>query len=182
MKKLIVFEWITLDGIFDADTMNDWFIPYHSDARANYIQQMINNSDSLLYGRETYQMLYPYWSSLKNNEMGVAEKLNNAPKYVVSSSLKKAEWKNSTIIKGNIIDEIKKLKQQQGSYILLQGSAHLADLLAANDMVDEFHFLVQPHVAGEGKRFFKKGMQRELHLQSSESLDKGVLKLVYRAS
>src|SRR6476469_7697975 len=121
MKKIIASEWISLDGVFDASLMGEWNAPYHSDSRADYIRESILSCDAMLYGRKTYEMLAPYWSSLKNNEMGVADKLNNAPKYVVSSSLQKAEWGDSTIIRGNIIREIEKLKTSSGGDILVQG-------------------------------------------------------------
>ena len=91
MRKLIVSEWVTLDGVFDADTMEQWFIPYHSDERGNYIKEGTVACDTILYGRTTFEMLAPYWSSFKNNEMGIADKLNSVPKFVVSSNLKKAE-------------------------------------------------------------------------------------------
>jgi dihydrofolate reductase len=97
MRQLIATEWVSLDGIFDSSSMEQWFNPYHSDSRAKYIQDTIQNCDAMLYGRNTYEMLFPYWSSLKNNEMGVADKLNKAKKYVVSSTLKEANWENSTI-------------------------------------------------------------------------------------
>jgi dihydrofolate reductase len=90
MRKLIVTEWVSLDGIFDAGSMNKWWMPFDSETRQKYIQDTINNCEIMLYGRTTYEMLYPYWSSFKNNEQGVADKLNNCKKYVVSSKLKKA--------------------------------------------------------------------------------------------
>src|SRR5450432_643425 len=106
MRKLVVSAWVTLDGVFDADTMNQWFIPYDSEERQAYIRDGILASDAILFGRKTYEMLEPYWSALKNNEMGVADKLNSVPKFVVSSSLKKAAWNNSTIIKEKVVEEI----------------------------------------------------------------------------
>jgi dihydrofolate reductase len=115
MRQLVVSEWVTLDGVFDADIMEQWFNPYHSDDRAEYIKETILASDAILLGRATYEMLAPYWSSLWNNEMGIADRLNSLPKYVVSSTLKKAEWNNSTIIKENVMEEITKLKQRPRS-------------------------------------------------------------------
>src|SRR5678809_1709795 len=82
MRKLIVTEWVSLDGIFDASSMNQWWMPFDSASRQQYIQDTINNCEIMLYGRTTYEMLYPYWSSFKNNEQGVADKLNNCRKYV----------------------------------------------------------------------------------------------------
>jgi dihydrofolate reductase len=180
MKKLIVKEWITLDGVFDASSMNQWHAPYHSDSRARCIIEDILGADAFLYGRATYEMLAPYWSALKNNEMGVADKLNSAPKYVVSTTLQKAEWNNSTIISNDVVDEVKKLKEQPGGYILVDGSATLVHTLMEAGLVDEFRFLVHPVIMGSGKRFFKEGEPiTNLKLVSSQTLDLGVLQLVY---
>src|SRR5258706_5831261 len=109
MRKIVVSAWVTVDGVFDADSMQQWFLPFDSIARQEYIRDGIAEADALLLGKTTYEMLAPYWSSMKNNEMGVAAKLNSVPKFVVSTTLKKAEWNNSTIISANVIDEIKKL-------------------------------------------------------------------------
>lgn len=125
MRKLIITEWISLDGIFDATSMGKWFNPFHSESRASLIQETINNCDVMLYGRVTYEMLYPYWSEFQNNEMGVAEKLNKAKKCVVSSTLKKAPWENSVILGKDFIKEVEKIKAEDGGYILMQGSASL---------------------------------------------------------
>ncbi len=90
--------------------MEQWFHPYHSDERGEFIKEQILACDALLLGRATYEMLAPYWSSLKNDEMGIADKMNGVTKYVASSTLRKAEWNNSNIVSGNVVDEIAKLK------------------------------------------------------------------------
>src|ERR1700761_4040831 len=98
MRKLVITEWVSLDGVFDAGLMEKWWLPFDSKARQQYIQETINGCEIMLYGRKTYEMLYPYWSSFTNNEQGVADKLNQGKKYVVSSRLEYAEWKNSIIL------------------------------------------------------------------------------------
>lgn len=117
MRKLIVSEWVTLDGVFDADTMDQWWSPYDSVQRQVYIKEGIVGCEVMLYGRTTYEMLAPYWSAQENDDNGPASKLNSVRKYVVSSTLKKAAWNNSTIIRENVIAEIAKLKQQSGGDI-----------------------------------------------------------------
>ncbi len=180
MKKLIVFEWVTLDGIFDATTMNQWFIPYDSKERQACIAENIHGSDAILFGRETYEMLAPYWSSLKNNEMGVADKLNNVQKYVASTTMKKADWNNTTIISKNLAEEVAKLKKQPGKQILVEGSAVLVQSLAEAGLVDEYRLLVHPFIMGSGKRFFKEGATPAgLTLISSQPLPSGVTLLCY---
>jgi dihydrofolate reductase len=181
MRKIIVLERITLDGIFDAASMSEWDHPYHSDERAEVISRGIQDSDAYLLGRTTYEMLAPGWSALKNNEYGIADKLNSMKKYVVSSSLKKAEWNNSEIISDNVFEEIGKLKQQPGQSILVHGSAQLVQGLLAADLVDELQLLVHPFVWGRGKKLFRDGAQTlKLELIEAKSLELGAVLLRYQ--
>jgi dihydrofolate reductase len=106
MGRIVVSEWMSLDGVFDAASMGEWFNPFHSDKRAAWIRAGIDACESMLYGRVTYQMLAPYWSALKNNEMGVAAKLNGVKKYVVSATLEKDEWGNSSFLRTDAVREI----------------------------------------------------------------------------
>ncbi|MCD2424233.1 dihydrofolate reductase family protein [Niabella pedocola] len=179
MRKIIVTEWMSLDGITDAGTMAEWFNPYHSDSRANAIRETIHNSEIMLYGRVTYQMLYPYWSALKNNEMGVAEKLNTSKKYVVSASLTEAPWEHTTIIKEDPVRAITELRGQEGGPVLVQGSATLVKTLAASGLVDEWKLLVQPHIMGTGAGNLFPGIHASLELMQVQQLEKGVLQLCY---
>lgn len=179
MRKIIVNEWVTLDGVFDADRFEQWFNPYDSTERQEYIRKLILASDAFLYGRTTYEELAAFWSPLKNNEMGVADKNNSAPKYVVSSTLEKADWNNSTIIKQNVVEEITNLKQQPGEQILLAGSATLVESLLETDLIDEYQFLVHPIILGGGKRFFKDEGKISLKLVEAKMFDKGVMFLRY---
>jgi len=180
MRKLVVSAWISLDGVFDVDTMPQWYTPFDSEARQTYIREGILACDAILFGRTTYEMLAPYWSSLHENEMGVAAKLNSAPKYVVSSNLEKADWNNTTIISDDVIAEIAKLKEMPGREIQIEGSATLVQSLMKADLIDEYRLLVHPIIAGKGKRFFKEGMTTAgLTLIKTQPLDKGVLVLYY---
>lgn len=181
MRKLIVSAWISIDGVFDAELMPQWYAPFDSESRQAYIRDGILECDAFMFGRNTYEMLASYWSSLKNNEMGVAAKLNSAPKYVISSTLKNAGWDNSIIISENVAAEIKKLKQQAGGDIQIEGSAELVQSLMKADLIDEYRFLVHPIIMGNGKRFFKDGAQTSgLNLYKTEKLDKGVIALYYQ--
>lgn len=180
MRKLVVFEWITMDGIFDAGTMDQWFFPYDSESRQACITENILGSDAMLFGSTTYEMLAPYWSALKNNEMGIANKLNTVAKYVVSSTMKKADWNSSTIIGEDVVAAVAKLKQQPGKQILIQGSGILTQSLTAAGLVDEYRLLVHPVMIGSGKRFFAEGMQAKgLQLVKTQTLDKDVVLLCY---
>ena len=180
MRKLIVTEWVSLDGIFDASSMNKWWMPFDSTNRQQYIQDTINNCEIMLYGRTTYEMLYPYWSSFKNNEQGVADKLNNCKKYVVSSKLKKAPWGDTTILGKNFVKEIEKVKQENGGYILVQGSSTLLKPLLEAGLVDELKLLINPALAGSGERPFREDINCELELLQFQQFEKNVVLLNYK--
>lgn len=179
MRKLIVTEWVSLDGIFDAGLMAQWFNPYHSDSRAQSIKSVIDDCEIMLYGRKTYEMLYPYWSSLKNNEMGVAEKLNKVEKYVVSATMKDAPWEKTTIVKGDIPAQIRALKEEGGGAILVQGSGQLVQTLLKEGLVDSLKLLIQPHIMGTGARLFEGVMDTGLACSEVRQLDNGVLAVTY---
>jgi dihydrofolate reductase len=182
MRKVVASAWITLDGVFDAGSMSEWFLPYHTDERGKIITEWIMACDTYLLGRTTYQMLAPHWSALKNNEMGIADKLNNVQKIVVSSTLEKAEWNNSIIINKNVPEEITKLKEQSGGDLLIAGSATLVQSLMEADLIDEYRFLVQPVIMGSGKRYFKEGMHTAgLKLVRNEAVGAGVVFLCYQS-
>jgi dihydrofolate reductase len=181
MRKLVVSAWVTLDGVFDADLMEKWFFPYDSPERQNYIRDGILACGAILIGRTTYEMLASYWAPQKNNEQGVAAKLNSVEKFVVSTKLKKADWNNSTIINENVIEEVKRLKQQPGNEIQIEGSATLVQSLMEAGVIDEFRLLVHPVVMGSGKRFFKEGVTiNTFKLIKAQTLEKGVMLLCYQ--
>lgn len=185
MRKIVVSEWITLDGVFDSDPryFGEWFIPYDSDGRAAYIQKTVLGCGAFLMGSATYNMLAPYWSVLKNDEFGLADKMNSTPKYVVSTTLEKADWHNTQrFIRENVVEEIRKIKQEPGDYILIPGSATLVQSLMEADLIDEYRFLVHPIIMGSGKRFFK-GIKQKLDLEftSSRVFKSGVVLLCYQS-
>jgi dihydrofolate reductase len=180
VRKIFVKEWITLDGVFDADNMDQWWNPYDSTERQKYIMDVYSGCDVYLLGRITYEMLWPFWSTQTNDD-GPGRMLNSMKKYVVSSTLKKAPWKESTIIRGNVVEEITRLKQQPGKDILIDGSATLVQSLMENDLIDEYRLLVQPIIMRSGKRFFKEGMLiTRLKLVKSETLNLGIIALTYQ--
>ena len=181
MRKLIVSEWLTLDGVFDGDTMGQWELPFNSDDKLAFVKEGILSSDALLVGHVTYDMLAAYWPAQKNNEMGWADWVNSMPKYVVSSTLEKADWNNSTILKKDVVEEITHLKQQSGRQILIPGSATLVQSLMRTDLIDEYQFLVHPIMMGSGKRFYKEGMNTSgLKLIETRTFSSGVVLLCFQ--
>ena len=179
MRNLIITSWVSLDGRFDASSTHKWWLPFDSANRQEYIQDTINNCEIMLYGRKTYEMLYPYWSLFKHNEQGVADKLNNCKKYVVSSKLKKAPWGDSTILRGNFVKEIEKVKSEAGGYILVQGSASLVKPLLEAGVVDELKLLINPCIVGNGERLLFEGINCNLQFLEFKQFDKNVVLLTY---
>ena len=180
MRKIVVKEWMTLDGVFDADTMDHWWNPYDSAERQKHILEVYKRGDVYLLGRTTYEMLWPFWSKQADDD-GAGQILNQMKKYVVSTTLKKAPWKESTIIKGNVVEEITTLKRQPGKDIIIDGSASLVQSLMGTDLIDEYRFLVQPMIIEKGRRFWTSEMpQLRLRLVESKMLRLGVLALTYQ--
>jgi dihydrofolate reductase len=180
MRKLVVKEWMTLDGVFDVETMDQWWNPYDSTERQKYIMEVYSRGDVYLLGRTTYEMLWPFWSTQTNDE-GPGRLLNRMKKYVVSTTLQTAPWKESTIIKGNVVEEITNLKYQPGKDIIIDGSVSLVHSLMGTDLIDEYQFLVLPIIMGRGRRFFTDGMPpTKLRLVESTTLSLGVLALTYQ--
>jgi len=141
MRKLWVKAWMTLDGVFDADTMDYWWHPYDSAERRAYITEEYARGDAYLLGRTTYTMLWPGWSTQTTGD-GPGPILNRMKKYVVSATLPAAPWKESTIIRGNVAEAIAELKRQPGKDIIIDGSASLVQSLMGTDLIDEYRFLV----------------------------------------
>ncbi len=180
MRKLWVKAWMTLDGVFDADTMEHWWHSTDSAERQQYIMEEYSKGDAYLLGRVTYEMLWPGWSTQTTGD-GPGPILNRMHKYVVSTTLSTAPWKESTIIRGNVVEELTKLKQQPGKDIIIDGSASLVQSLMGTDLIDEYRFLVLPFIMGRGRRFFPEGTpQTKLRLVESKMLSFGAFALAYQ--
>jgi dihydrofolate reductase len=185
IRKLWVKAWMTLDGVFDADTMDHWWPPADEAAvdearRLEYIVEEYKKGDVYLLGRTTYEMLWPGWSTQTTGD-GPGPILNRMKKYVVSTTLSAAPWKESTIIRENVVEEITKLKQQPGKDIIIDGSATLVHSLMGTDLIDEYRFLVLPFIMGRGRRFFPEGTPpTKLRLVESKRLSFETLALIYQ--
>jgi dihydrofolate reductase len=173
MRKLVVTEFVSLDGIMEDPA---WTFPYWNDETAKFKGEETTASDALLLGRVTYQGFAAAWPQSK--DLGAAY-FNGVRKYVVSTTLDKVEWNNSTLINGNIVAEINKLKQQDGNDITVHGSGTLVQTLIKHDLVDRYRLLVYPLVVGKGKRLFQEGTTTTLKLVESQSFSTGVVALIY---
>jgi dihydrofolate reductase len=176
MRKIVVTEFMSADGVME-DPM--WTTPYWADDIAKYKFDELFASDAMLLGRITYQGFAEAWPG-RTDAQGFGDRMNNLPKYVVSSTLEKAEWNNSHIIKAsNMAEEIARLKQQDGEDILIGGSAMLSDSLIRLGLVDVVKLLVYPVVVGGGKRLFKDGTKANLKLADTQTFSTGVIALIY---
>ena len=154
MSKIIVSEFLTLDGVMERP--EDWQFPYFSVDLAEFVKAEIHALDAQLLGRVTYDIFAASWPTQTNNEFGIADKLNSMPKYVVSSTLKKGDWNPTTVIIGNVVEAITKLKQQPIGTIGVTGSATLVQSLMETDLIDEYHLQIYPIVLGKGRRLFQR--------------------------
>ncbi len=177
MRKLVVTQFVTLDGVMEDP--HKWSFPYWNDEIAKIKYDEMFASDAQLLGRVTYQGFAAAWPS-RTDEQGFADRLNSLPKYVVSTTLEKAEWNNSHLIKENIPEEISRLKQQPGQDILVHGSRTLVQTLIQHDLIDQYNLLVYPIVLGNGKRLFKDGSKANLKLVETKTFSTGVILARYQ--
>lgn len=174
MRKIIVSEFLSLDGVMENPA---WSFKYWNDEIAKFKAGEDYTTDALLLGRVTYDGFSQAWPNSKDEG---APRINGMPKYVVSNTLKNPEWNNSHVISGNIVDELKKLKQQDGKNLLLYGSGKLAQWLMQNDLVDQYSLLIYPLVLGTGQRLFPEGSPNTpLKLINSQTFSNGVTAMVY---
>jgi dihydrofolate reductase len=176
VRKLVTSVYVTLDGVMEDPR---WSFPFWSDEAAKFAYDQLFASDALLLGRVTYEGFASAWPG-QTDEQGFADRMNSLPKYVVSTTLEEATWNNSTLIKGNVAEEVTRLKQQPGQNLLIYGSADLTRTLMRHDLIDEYRIWVHPVVQGSGKRLFGEGIEKTLRLADAKPLDSGVVILSYQ--
>lgn len=184
MGKIIVTEFVSLDGVMEAPGGGEdykhagWTFNIDRGEEGNTFKlKETADSEALLLGRVTYEGFAKAWPS---REGEFADKFNEMPKYVVSSTLKKADWNNSTILNGDVTEEITKLKKEKNGNIVVHGSAQLVQALAANDLIDELRLMVFPVILGSGKKLFgETDGKRSMKLISSQIVGDGVAILIY---
>ncbi len=185
MRRVIVSEFVTLDGVMEdpggAEKFEHggWTWPYMNEEIGKFKFDELFGSDALLLGRVTYQGFADAWPS-RTDEQGFADRMNGLSKYVVSTTLEVVEWHNSRLIKGNVAEEVSKLKQQPGQDILVAGSGALVHALRQHDLIDEYRLLVYPVVLGSGRRLFRYGSNTTLRLEETKTFSSGVVLLRYQ--
>jgi len=186
MRKIIVAEFITLDGVIQAPGSADedtdggfvhggWTLPYwHDDIGAHFFEAM-QQTDTLLLGRKTWQTHGDAFDPMPAGDP-FGDVMKRVGKVVVSTTLQStANWRNSNLIRSNVVEEVRNLKEQPGKNIMSDGSSVLIHTLIENDLVDGFALHVYPLVLGSGKKLFPDGKRVNLRLLSSEALPTGVV-------
>jgi dihydrofolate reductase len=173
--RLVATEYVSLDGVFEEP--GHWSFPYFDEEAAGFKFEELRSSDALLLGRKTYEGFAAAWPTMQGTgEFG--EKMNTMPKYVVSSTMERADWSGSKIIKGDAAAEIRKLKEQPGQDLLLSGSAQLFNSLMRENLIDLYRLMVHPIVVGKGKRLFAESAdQKGLELTGTKRFPKGIVVL-----
>jgi dihydrofolate reductase len=189
MRKLIVSEFVTLDGVMQAPGGKDedrdggfehggWTLPYWHDAIGETFGAMMKDADALLLGRRTYVTHAEAFEPMPPGDK-FGDMMNAPKKYVVSRTLERPTWRDTTIIRENVIDSVRALKAQPGKNILTDGSSRLVHALLAHDLVDELHLLVYPLTMGSGKRVLPNGVHATFSLRSATPYPTGVVGLHY---
>lgn len=174
MRKVIVSTYMALNGVID-DPM--WTFPYWSDDIAEYQYTDLFAADALLLGRETYQAFAEAWTARAGSD-AFADRINAMPKYVASRTLETAVW-NSTVLKGDVLEEIAKLKAQPGMNILKYGGGELLSTLIQGGLLDELHLLIFPLTVSGSVRLVPDGSEGKLKLVNSKTFSTGVIALTY---
>jgi dihydrofolate reductase len=179
MRRVGAWELVSLDGVMERP--EEWAFSYSDDEMREASASGMAASDALLLGRVTYEHLAAYWPNQPGGEPMV-DYINSVPKYVVSGTLEEPlAWNNSTIISGNVAEEIARLKRQPGKDITILGSDTLVRSLLRDGLLDELTLMVHPVVLGSGKRLFEdRSDARALMLASSRTFSTGVVSLAYR--
>jgi dihydrofolate reductase len=177
VRKLVVSEFVSLDGVVQDPA---WTFQFGSEDRDQYKFDELAAADALLLGRVTYEGFAAAWPQMEEQTGEYGAWMNGYPKHVVSTTLKEPlEWKNSALIKGDLTEEVARLKDRPGKDILVFGSGDLVNSLMQHDLVDEYRMMVFPVVVGSGKRLFGEGDTKTLKLVGSQTFDSGAVVLTY---
>jgi dihydrofolate reductase len=183
MPKIVVNAFLTLDGVMQAPSGPDedreggfahggWQAPYFDDVMGRLVTEGIADADGFLLGRKTYDIFANYWPRITDPDNPIATALNARPKYVVSRSLERVTWNNSSLLEGDVVAELRKLRRQPGRTVQTWGSSDLLQTLLKNDLIDEYRLFIVPVVLGSGKRLFGSGTV-PLALRELESVTSG---------
>jgi len=177
VRRLIVSEFVSLDGVVENPA---WTFQFGSEDRDKYKFDELAAADALLLGRVTYEGFAAAWPQMEEQTGEYGAWMNGYPKHVVSTTLEEPlGWKNSSLIEGDLAEEVAGLKQQEGKDILVFGSGDLVNALMRHDLIDEYRLMIFPVVVGSGKRLFGEGDTKTLKLVGTQTFDSGAVVLTY---
>jgi dihydrofolate reductase len=195
MRKVVVVEWMTLDGVVQAPGAPDedtsggfkhggWHLPYFDDLSRGWVVQGYAEAGGFLFGRHTYENLAAYWPNASEEEQVIAEPLNTKPKHVASRTLTEPlGWQNATLLTGDVAQAVLALKREEGRDLHVIGSPRLVHTLMEHDLVDEYRLMIDPLVVGGGKRLFRDGSApKPLRLVESNMTSTGAILATYARS
>lgn len=175
MRKIIEYTLTSVDGVFAGIDTSE-FLAYRDDAYLRDGLGQLLACDAMLMGRHTYENFAKIWPGRTHPW---AERINTMQKYVFSSQLEKAEWTNSTIVRGDVVTEVTRLKQQEGRDLLIYGHGLLGETLLKHHLLDVLDLSIHPLLMGRGKQFFREGQNARLRLVAAKSFTQGIVKLTY---
>jgi dihydrofolate reductase len=187
MRRVVAAEYVTPDGVMqDPGGVGEfehggWHYPYFNDEVGEYQDEQFSRSDALLLGRITFEGFAAAWPALEETEGEMAVKMNRMPKFVASRTLKEPlEW-NGNLLKGDLAEEVAKLKRESGQDLLIYGSGELVNALLPHNLIDEFRIMIFPIVIGSGKKLFRDGAEKtDLTLRESRTTKTGVALLTHQ--
>ena len=192
MRQVVAQAWRTVDAVVQApgdpeeDTSGGfqhggWSLPYFEELAMKWVVDNLEGADGFLLGRRTYEAFASHWPNASPEEQPLAEPLNTKPKYVASTKLTEPlEWENSSLFKGDVMDAVSELKQENGNYLLVIGSTSLVQTLMEGGLVDEFRLMSVPVMVGGGKRLFPEGgVLQNLTLTDSQVTSSGAILNTY---
>ena len=178
MRKIVAGLYVSLDGV--TESPEKWTFPYFNDEVGQVIASQMAETDAGLLGRRTYKEFAAYWPNQTAEDNPFADHINNMPKFVVSTTLQSVEWRNSTLITGDVVGQLTHLKELPGKNISVTGSATLVRWLLRVGLLDELRLLLYPLVVGRGSRLFEDGGEEmSLTLVDSKTFSTGVVSLTY---